>query len=109
VERGVPAGRITVLGKVGNTADEARELAKFAAVNGVKRVLLVTSAWHMPRAMRQFRKAGVEVIAFPVDYRYEPDRALPYMDFLPGADGLKLTELALRETYGLAFTAVFGK
>ena len=109
IARGVPAEKVQVLGKVGNTADEARELAQFAQANGLKRVLLVTSAWHMPRAMRQFRKAGVEVLAFPVDYRFEPQRALPYMDYLPGTDGLKLTEMALRETYGIAFYALAGR
>jgi len=109
IARGVPAEKIHVLGKVGNTADEARELAQFAQANGLKRVLLATSASHMPRAMRQFRRAGVEVVAFPVDYRFEPRRALPYMDYLPGTDGLKLTEMALRETYGMAFYALTGR
>lgn len=109
IARGVPADKTVVLGKVGNTADEARELAQFAQANGLKRVLLATSAWHMPRAMRQFRKVEVEVVAFPVDYRFEPQRALPYMDYLPGADGLKLTELALREAYGLAFYTLAGR
>lgn len=109
IARGIAAEKIHVLGKVGNTADEARALAQYAQTNGLKRVLLVTSAWHMPRAMRQFRKANVEITAFPVDYRYEPHRARPYMDYLPGADGLKLTELALRETYGIAFYALTGR
>lgn len=109
IARGVPAEKIHVLGKVGNTADEARELAQLVRTNDLKRVLLVTSAWHMPRAMRQFRKAGVEITAFPVDFRYEPHRARPYMDYLPGADGLKLTETALRETYGIVFYALTGR
>lgn len=107
--RGVAAERIVVLGRVANTADEVKVLADHCRENGLKRVLLVTSAWHMPRAMRQFRKAEVEIMAYPVDYRFEPQRALPYMDYLPGADGLKLTELALRETYGIAFYALTGR
>jgi uncharacterized SAM-binding protein YcdF (DUF218 family) len=109
IGRGVPAEKIHLLGKVGNTADEARELAQFAQARGLQRVLLVTSGWHMPRAMRQFGKTGVEIVAFPVDYRFEPQRALPYLDYLPGADGLKLTELALREAYGLAFYTLAGR
>lgn len=109
VERGVPRERIAVIGAVGNTADEAEQLRRYAAQHGLKRVLLVTSAWHMPRAMRLFRGAGVAITAFPVDYRALPSRTLPYLDWIPNAGALGKTELALRECYGMAFYAVFGK
>ena len=112
-ERGVAAEKILLTGEVANTADEARQLAQFAAEHGVKRVLLVTSAWHLPRTMRQFRRAGVEIVAFPVDYRSMRGvgvwREKRLTDFLPSAGGLEMTETALRECYGLAFYTVFGK
>ncbi len=111
IQRGVPADRVEVTGTVGNTADEARALQQHCAERGFKRVLLVTSAWHMPRAMRQFRKTGLEITPFPVDYRagVADQRPLPYLDWLPSAvNGLGNTELALRECYGIAFYAVFG-
>lgn len=110
VARGVPAEAIAVLGRVGNTADEVRVLADHAREHGLRRIILVTSAWHMPRAMRQFRAAGLEITAFPVDYHYNPDRQVLATDFLPHAlHGLANTEMAMRETYGLAFYAVFGR
>ncbi len=112
IGRGGPAERIDVTGAVGNTADEARALKQYCEERGFKRVLLVTSAWHMPRAMRQFRKAGLEITAFPVDYRAgaADQRPLPYMDWLPSAiNGLGNTELALRECYGIAFYALTGR
>lgn len=62
----------------------------------------------MPRAMRLFKRAGVEITAFPVDYRALPNRSLPYLDWIPNAGALGKTELALRECYGMAFYAVFG-
>jgi uncharacterized SAM-binding protein YcdF (DUF218 family) len=108
LERGVPRDQVMVIGAVGNTADEAEQLKRFAAQRGLKRVLLVTSAWHMPRAMRLFKRAGVEITAFPVDYRALPNRALPYLDWIPNAGALGKTEMALRECYGMAFYAVFG-
>lgn len=108
IERGVPRERIAVIGAVGNTADEAEQLRRYAAQHGIKRVLLVTSAWHMPRSMRLFKRAGVEITAFPVDYRAVPSRTLPYLDWIPTATSLVKTELALRECYGMAFYAVFG-
>lgn len=108
IEHGVPVERTAVIGSVGNTADEAAQLKRYAAQHGLKRVVLVTSAWHMPRAMRLFRGAGVEIVPFPVDYRAQPFRALPYLDYIPNAGALMKTELALRECYGIAFYAVFG-
>lgn len=109
IERGVPAERTAVIGAVGNTADEAAQLKRYAAQHGIRRVLLVTSAWHMPRAMQLFRGAGVEITPFPVDYRGGANRSLPYMDYIPTAGALQKTELALRECYGSAFYAVFGR
>ncbi|MBA4137861.1 MAG: YdcF family protein [Opitutus sp.] len=107
--RGVPASRVNVIGAVGNTADEAEQLKRYCAQHGLKRVVLVTSAWHLPRSMRQFRGAGVEIVAFPVDFRTMPNRQLRYLDYLPTAQALEKTELALRECYGIAFYTVFGK
>jgi uncharacterized SAM-binding protein YcdF (DUF218 family) len=106
--RGVPAAQIETLGWVGNTADEAAALRRYAKEKGFKRVVLVTSAWHLPRAMLQFRKAGVEIVPFPVDYRALPSTFLSYMDFIPTANGLEKIELAMRETYGIAFYSLFG-
>lgn len=108
VLRGLPESRVAVIGAVGNTADEAAQLRAFARERGLKRVVLVTSAWHLPRAMRQFRGAGVELVPFPVDYRAQPNRLLPYLDWIPTAGALAKTELALRESYGILFYSVFG-
>lgn len=109
VIRGVPAKQVAVIGAVGNTVDEAEQFRRYAAQHGLKRVVLVTSSWHMPRSMRLFRGAGVEIVPFPVDFRTLPNRSLPYLDYMPTAGALEKTELALRESYGIAFYSVFGK
>jgi uncharacterized SAM-binding protein YcdF (DUF218 family) len=109
VARGVPADRVLVTREVGNTADEAKAVADLMRERGWKKIILVTSAWHMRRAARQFRKAGVDFIPFPVDYQVTPRQPLTLLDFLPRADGLRTTEMALRELYGLAFYAVIGR
>lgn len=111
VARGVPAAQIDVTGAVGNTADEARALARWCAEHGARRVLVVSSAWHLPRAMRQLRRTGLELTAFPVDFRAVSAgrKPLPFTDWLPSAaGGLALTETALREGYGIAFYTVAG-
>jgi uncharacterized SAM-binding protein YcdF (DUF218 family) len=107
VARGIPADKVLVTAEVGNTADEARVVRELMRERGWKRIILVTSAWHMPRAARQFRKAGVDCVPFPVDYHIDPNSPFTLLDFLPQAGGLRDTEAALREWYGLAFYALF--
>jgi uncharacterized SAM-binding protein YcdF (DUF218 family) len=103
VARGVPADKILVTGEVGHTDDEAHAVAAMIRERGWSKIILVTTAWHMPRAARLFRKAGVDIVPFPVDYRFDPQSPLTILDFLPSAHGLANTELALREIYGHLF------
>lgn len=107
VVRGVPAEKILVTGYVGNTADEARQVAEMMKERSWTRVILVTTGWHMTRSAYQFRKAGVDCILFPVDFRRDPTRAVNALDFVPRGEAWMLTETALRETYGLWFYRIF--
>ena len=62
--------------------------------------LLVTSAFHMPRSMALFRKAGFEVLPWPVDYRTTGDEGIGL--FTDNAiDSLQATTIGLREWIGL--------
>jgi uncharacterized SAM-binding protein YcdF (DUF218 family) len=103
VARGVPADKILVTEEVGNTADEAQAIAALMHLRGWSKIILVTSAAHMPRAARTFRKAGVGFVPFPVDYQVDPHAALTLLDFLPSAGGLEDTEGTLRELLGILF------
>ncbi|MDD3180895.1 MAG: YdcF family protein [Opitutaceae bacterium] len=105
--RGIPPEAIGITGEVGNTADEARAVSDYCRVHGLRKIILVTSAWHMPRAAWLFRHAGVEVTPFPVDYRCDPTRPFTLLDFLPKADALLNSETAMRESYGLLFYQLF--
>lgn len=103
IARGVPADKIAVTDLIDNTATEAKAIAALLQANGGHRVLLVTSGWHMPRAALLFRRAGVDFIPFPVDFRTEPNHRLGVVDFLPSAGAWAGTETGLRELYGYAF------
>ena len=100
IEFGVPAARITVEDHSRNTHENAA--FSFSAVEPApqEQWLLVTSAFHMPRAVGTFRAAGWNgVIAWPVDYRNGADT-----DWFGGrtaAEGLAMTDLAVREWIGL--------
>ncbi|HTB79287.1 MAG TPA: YdcF family protein [Opitutaceae bacterium] len=107
IAAGVPAEKIVLTPMVGDTADEARSAARMCREYGWKHVLLVTSAWHMPRAAWLFTRAGVDFTPFPVDFQRDPRRRLTLIDFLPHPDALAVTEQALREFYGRIYYVVF--
>ena len=66
-------------------------------------MVLVTSAFHMLRAVMLFRQEGTSVTPFPVDFQTVEARGVLLTDFLPSAEGLAKVELALKEFYGLAY------
>jgi len=69
---------------------------------GIRRVYLVTHAWHMPRAAWAFERAGLQIQAAPVGFgRGEASGTV--LDWLPSARGLALTSRALRERLALAW------
>jgi uncharacterized SAM-binding protein YcdF (DUF218 family) len=108
IAMGVPSEKIVLTPLVADTADEARAAAALCREHGWKHVLLVTSGWHMPRAVWLFRHAGVDFTPFPVGFQRDSRRPRTLLDFLPRADALATTETALRESYGLAYYRVFG-
>ena len=70
-------------------------------------VLLVSSAWHLPRAIAICKKQGLQVQAFSVDSQAEP-LLLP-ADLFPDAWALTRTTRLIREWIGLAFYKVLGR
>ena len=66
---GVAPGRVVAEDKSRNTVENARFSRELAQPKPGERWLLVTSAYHMPRAVGIFRKAGFPVEAYPVDWR----------------------------------------
>jgi uncharacterized SAM-binding protein YcdF (DUF218 family) len=65
-----------------------------------ERWLLVTSAWHMPRAVGCFRQAGFPVTAYPVDFRTRGPSDI-WRTFTFASEGLRRLGLAAREWAGL--------
>lgn len=108
---GVPDGQIVKTPRVTNTAEEALAVATLLRGRlsgptwrgGPPQVLLVTSAFHMPRARRLFERAGMSVIPFPVDFKVSAGRTISVIDFLPSGGALAQTEMAMREGYGRLF------
>lgn len=70
--------------------------------------LLVTSAFHMPRSMALFRRAGFDVVPWPVDYRTRGDE-MPGLPTDNPLDSLSATTTALREWIGLIAYRLTGR
>jgi uncharacterized SAM-binding protein YcdF (DUF218 family) len=104
ISNGVESDKIFVTKDVENTADEA--VAVKELISPSKRIILVTSAFHMYRAKRLFEKQGFIVIPYKVDYKSERNKENTILDFLPSADYLKTTEIGIREIIGRLFYLV---
>jgi len=98
ISNGIPSEKIFVTKDVENTADEA--VAVKELINPSKRIILVTSAFHMYRAKRLFEKQGFEVIPYKVDYKAAGNSTITVMDFLPSAGNLGMSETGIREIIG---------
>jgi len=97
-ELGVPDAAIVVLSEPADTHSEAVELARAL---GRSPFVLVTSAYHMPRAMRLMELADARPIPAPTGQRVVEDMSWSFHRLLPTAEGLRRTEQALHEYLGL--------
>lgn len=108
LRRGVPDRSIELTGPTMNTATEADALCGIATRRHWKRVLLVTSAFHMPRAMRLFSACPVDIVPVPVDYQTSDNEiGRRTIDrYFPESESLSRSERALREYIGILFYSV---
>jgi uncharacterized SAM-binding protein YcdF (DUF218 family) len=104
---GVPSSAILEDPSSLNTYENAVNVKQILDREGIKTVLLVTSAMHMPRSMSIFKKLGIEASPAPTDFLIA-DRSLAsqswqdvVLDILPDAEQLYLSSRALKEYIGL--------
>lgn len=95
---GVPDAAMQLEQRSRNTRQNAAYTAELLQPLGVQQILLVTSALHMPRAVRLFEAQGFEVLSAATDHgarqRFEP------LDWLPDAGGLDGSARAMKEWVG---------
>ncbi|GJE43992.1 YdcF family protein [Methylobacterium soli] len=97
---GLPRSRLILENRSRNTYENAQFTANLVQPKPGERWLLVTSAWHMPRAMGCFRQAGFAVTAHPVDYRTRGWADAARVSSF-ASDGLLQLDLAAKEWIGL--------
>jgi uncharacterized SAM-binding protein YcdF (DUF218 family) len=108
VALGLAKDRITLEARSRDTRENAFYSARLLDPLPDQRWLLVTSSWHMPRAVGCFRRAGFAVEAWPVDYRAPRHLNLTrwHQSF---SDGLKRIDIVVREYIGLVAYYLAGR
>ena len=108
-ELGVPASAVLLNDQARTTGEEAQRIKKLAADRGWNELIVVTSAFHIPRALASFQhQSDLEIIPVACDYRLEPqskDQSFTWSELLikvmPNSDSLKQTTQVLKEHLGL--------
>ena len=102
---GVPKSAILQEPDSLNTRENAVNTKQILSKKGINKILLVTSALHMPRAMAIFRKLGFEAIAAPTDFLVVQNENSKgwgiLLDLLPNTGALNNTTNAIKEYIGL--------
>lgn len=102
MDLGIQPGRILLEPFSRNTFEHPRELLKLKEFSPADTVGVVTSAWHMPRAMAEFGRKFQNVVAIPCGF-YGGLVAAPMHGFFPQADTLKTSTALLHEYIGSAW------
>lgn len=90
-----------------DTHDEAVSIA--AHLNG-KRVALVSSATHLPRAMALYRSQGLDAVPAPTDYTAKQSQEpQPLYSYLPKGRYLMYSEAAIHEWIGVWWARLRGQ
>ena len=114
---GVPEDAVWLEPASRNTYENALEAYKYLHARNINRIILVTSAMHMPRALALFEAQGFTVIPFPVDYvvtfsnwdnLWSGFRFSTVLNLNPGADSISLTTNALKEYFGILYYSIRG-
>ena len=112
---GVPASAILQDPTSLNTRENAVNVKKIMDDRGLKRILLVTSAMHMPRSLKIFQKLGMNPIPAPTDFLISVDEAKDQqtiasalLSSIPDAENLRRLTRALKEYVGLLIYSLRG-
>ena len=98
----IPEDNIIIDGNSHNTLQNAQNVKK---IIGNNQFILVTSAFHMPRAMSSFKKLGMNPYPYPTDFR--GDNSYNPWDFLPNTKNLHKSNLAFHEYVGKIFYSLY--
>lgn len=100
IKFGIPEKSILLTDNAQNTEEEAKAVKRLLNTNTTE-VILVTSAFHMPRAQKIFEAANIKIIPFAVDFSVS--KKITLMDFIPSASGLSTTSNFVKRMIARAY------
>ena len=98
IDLGVPEEQILVETRSVNTTQNARYSAEILRAQGLTQPILVTSAFHMKRAVLNFKKQGIDVVPYPADYQVTHHPVFHYTKLRPQTEALLNNVTVLQET-----------
>lgn len=105
VKLGVRSDHIMTEARSKDTYENALYTRELCAGKGIGKIVLVTSAYHMKRAMILFSPFFNDVVPCPADFRTSRDKTR-LRDFFPDFGSFNVTAIALRERLGIFFYRV---
>ena len=96
-ELGVSEDRIILENKSLNTTQNAQYTANILKEHNFKQPLLVTSAFHMERAMANFDKLGIAATPYPCDYMVNREKVFHFNKLAPSSQALEFTAIYMQE------------
>ena len=106
VSFGVSPAKIILEDRSLNTTENAQLTAPILLQRGLRHPLLVTSAFHMPRSVTEFQRAGISVAPYPAGFYTSRRYHGTLLDVVPSGSALRGTSSALKEYLGLAALAL---
>ncbi|MCX8076155.1 MAG: YdcF family protein [Aquificaceae bacterium] len=105
-ELGVDKGSIITESRSRDTHENAKYVKEICQQRNFKKVVLVTSAYHMPRSVSSFKKAGLDVAPYPTDFKQ--DKRYNVYSLVPSVGVLQDSTKAVREHLGnLAYSLLY--
>lgn len=100
-EMGVESDKIIQESESRDTAQNALYVTKICNERGFKKIILVTSAYHMKRAVRLFKSHDIDVLPYPSDFKHS--KKYNVYSFLPNFGNFAVSSKAIREHIALIF------
>ncbi|RUM41387.1 MAG: YdcF family protein [Desulfurobacterium sp.] len=105
---GIPDREVIEDDRSRNTFQNGIFTYEILSKRGIKKICLVTSAYHMPRSYRIFKSAGFSVIPVPADYRVDRD-SYNWSDYFPQMEDLYDSFLGIHEYVGIVYFELIQK
>ena len=103
IDLGVAEEQIIIEENARDTYENAKYTGEICLKKNYRKPILITSAFHMKRALLSFRKIGLDVIPYPAGFRSKNVQIFGWFGYLPNSGSLKGSSDALHEYLGILY------